>query len=78
MLSQLCMRWTFNMIFFHMYSWAKSAQAEFQTDLYTVGAQSITRFLKKDVFLLRYISGHRQDRELCLFFVWEILTMGIM
>jgi hypothetical protein len=35
----------------------------------TVGAQSITRFLKKNVFLLRYISGHRQDRELWFFFV---------
>ncbi len=36
----------------------------------TVDAQSITRFLKKNVFLPRYISGHRQDRELC-FFLFE-------
>jgi hypothetical protein len=35
----------------------------------TVGAQSITRFLKKIVFLPQHISGHRHDRELWFFFV---------
>jgi hypothetical protein len=33
----------------------------------TVGAQSITRFLKKIVFLPQHISGHRHDRELWFF-----------
>ncbi len=34
---------------------------------HTVGAQSITRFLKKIVFLPQHISGHRHDRELWFF-----------
>ncbi len=35
---------------------------------YTVGAKSITRFLKKYVLLRQNISGHRHGRELWFFF----------
>ncbi len=34
MLSQLYMWWPFKIIDFHMFSCAKSAKTEFQTDLY--------------------------------------------
>jgi hypothetical protein len=37
---------------------------------HTVGAKSITRFLKKYVLLRLNISGHRHGRELC-FFLFE-------
>jgi hypothetical protein len=38
--------------------------------VYTVGAKSITRFLKKYVLLRQNISGHRHGRELW-FFLFE-------
>jgi hypothetical protein len=42
----------------------------------TVGAQSINRFFKKNIFLQWYISGHRQDRELWFFFCLGDLDHG--
>ncbi len=42
----------------------------------TVGAQSINRFKKNNVFLPQHISGHRHDRELWFFFCLKDLDHG--